>query len=36
MKMTWAGAVVGYGNRVGDVLKNDEAIAAAQKLFVTA
>jgi len=33
LNMTWAGAVVGYGNRAGDVLKDDEAVAAAENLF---
>jgi len=33
MNMAWAGAVVGYGNRAGDVLNDDEAVATAENLF---
>jgi multimeric flavodoxin WrbA len=33
MNMVWAGSVVGYGNRLGDVVKDDTGMAAAEKLF---
>ena len=35
LKMQWAGAVVGYGNRPGDVSTDAEGLAAAQNLFAT-
>ena len=34
MKMIWAGSVVGYGNRPGDVLNDADSIAAARRLFL--
>lgn len=33
LHMQWAGAVVGYGNRPGDVGTDDEGTAAAEQLF---
>ncbi|MGL3104576.1 flavodoxin family protein [Bradyrhizobium sp. BR 1432] len=33
MKMDWAGSVVGYANRPGNVLNDAEALAEAEKLF---
>ena len=35
MKMRWGGAVLGDGNRPGDVLKDEAAMAAAARLLVS-
>jgi multimeric flavodoxin WrbA len=36
MKMQWAGAVVGYGNRPGDVQNDEGNMTAAEQLFTRA
>lgn len=33
MKMKWAGALLGYGNRPGDIAEDKKALAAAQTFF---